>query len=420
MYTKHFFKGAYRGTQLSLLLGLSISIAQAESLSLDQALARAESKNPSLEAFRESRLSATERVGASDALPNPKLQVSYFGESVETRTGSQEAIYSFSQTVPWLSKLSTRKDIAQSDASVSGFAYEHALARLRREVAITYVELLYLENSVETTEQNLGLIQDMRSIVEEQVSGGASINSMLRLELEYERKRDDLDKLEQERIEQRHRLAALLAMPEAELSLVGELEAVDSSVVNASSLHQVLVENNPELLALRQSSIRASQQAELSRLARRPDFTVGLNYIQVDGSGIAARDAGNDPWNVSLAVSLPIWAGKDRANIRAANANRRSVDSSYLNRELALKAELSATLASFQDSARRMQRYEETLIPLADQALDNSRAAYESDQLSALEMIDSERSLLELKLNYWRAAANARQAVAKINALIGE
>jgi outer membrane protein TolC len=155
-------------------------------------------------------------------------------------------------------------------------------------------------------------------------------------------------------------------------------------------------------------------------LARRPDFTVGLNYIQVDGSGIAARDAGKDPWNVSLAVSLPIWEGKDRANIRAANANRRSVDSSYLNRELALKAELSATLASFQDSARRMQRYEMTLIPLAEQALDNSRAAYESDQLSALEMIDSERSLLELKLNYWRAAANARQAVATINALIGE
>jgi outer membrane protein TolC len=87
---------------------------------------------------------------------------------------------------------------------------------------------------------------------------------------------------------------------------------------------------------------------------------------------------------------------------------------------LALKAELSATLASFQDSARRMQRYEMTLIPLAEQALDNSRAAYESDQLSALEMIDSERSLLELKLNYWRAAANAHQAVAKINALIGE
>jgi len=170
MYTKHFFKGAYRGTQLSLLLGLSISIAYAESLSLDQALARAESKNPSLEAFRESRLSATERVGASNALPNPKLQVSYFGESVETRTGSQEAIYSFSQTVPWLSKLSTRKDIALSDANMSGFAYEHALAQLQREVTITYVELLYLKNSVITTEQNLGLIQDMRSIVEEQVS----------------------------------------------------------------------------------------------------------------------------------------------------------------------------------------------------------------------------------------------------------
>jgi outer membrane protein TolC len=56
---------------------------------------------------------------------------------------------------------------------------------------------------------------------------------------------------------------------------------------------------------------------------------------------------------------------------------------------------------------------------LAEQALQNSRSAYESDQLSVLELIDSERALLELQLDAARAVANVIQADAAIDALIG-
>jgi outer membrane protein TolC len=66
-----------------------------------------------------------------------------------------------------------------------------------------------------------------------------------------------------------------------------------------------------------------------------------------------------------------------------------------------------------------MQRYQAQLIPLAEQALANSRSAYESNQLSVLELIDSERALLELNLNFARAVANVAQADAVIEALTG-
>lgn len=415
-----YYRSACRGAQLSLLLGLSIFISQAEGLSLNQALARAESQNPSLEAYRERHLSASERIGAADALPDPKLQIAYFGESVQTRTGSQDAIYSFTQSVPWLTKLSTRKAVASSDADVVGFDYQNARTHLRREVAKTYAEVLYLDRAVETTMKNLLLIEDMRVIVEEQVRGGASINSMLRLEVTFERTRDDLDKLKQKRIEQRYRLAAMLVLPETKLDLTDELAVAELPLEESSQLHLKLLSENPDLQALRQQGTSAEKMADLSRLERYPDFTVGLNYIQVDGSGINSRDAGKDPWSVSLAVSLPIWEGKNQANIRAANATKRSIDYAYRNREIELKSELSSALAAYHDSRNRMQRYETKLIPLAEQALENSRSAYESNQVGVLELIDSERALLDLNLNYWRAAANTQQAIATINALIGD
>jgi outer membrane protein, heavy metal efflux system len=420
MNTNQHFKNACRGVYLSAIFGLTTSLSLAETLSLEQALQRAEASNPGLDAFRERHLSASERIKLASALPDPKLQVAYFGESVQTRTGPQDAIYSFNQAVPWLEKLGTRKALATSDAEVMSLMYQQARLDLRREVSSTYAETAYLQKAVQSTEANLKLIKDMQAIVEERVRGGASVNALLRLEVELERTRDQLEKLGQARVTQRNRLAALLSMDEASLGGL-ELVAEQGALVSAPKILQtVLSTQSPELLALRQRTASAVDQVKLSRLERYPDFTFGLNYIQVGDNGAMTADAGKDPWSVSVAVNLPIWEGKNRASIRAANAQKRAVEQTYLNRELQIKAALSTAQAALGDSQRRMQRYREKLIPLAQQALENSSSAYESGQLSVLELIDSERALLDLNLNYWRAAANVQHSIATINALTGQ
>ena len=61
------------------------------------------------------------------------------------------------------------------------------------------------------------------------------------------------------------------------------------------------------------------------------------------------------------------------------------------------------------DANRRLDLYGNELLALAQQAVDISKTSYESGQTGILEVIDSERSLLELQLLYWRAAADAYQ-----------
>ena len=72
-----------------------------------------------------------------------------------------------------------------------------------------------------------------------------------------------------------------------------------------------------------------------------------------------------------------------------------------------LRAELSAKVALHSDALRRLKVYGEELLGLARQAVANSRSGYENGNTSVLELIDSERSLLSLELDYWRAAADA-------------
>lgn len=420
MDTNKFFQYARGGVLSSVCFGLLLSIVQAETLSLEQAMKRAEATNFGLDALREQQVGATERIGAASALPDPKLQYTYFGESIETRTGPQEAIYSMSQTVPWLAKLDTRKALARSEAETLSHVHQQGVLTLRRDVATVYAEAAYQAKAVQSTEANLELIDDMRAIVEERVRGGASLNALLRLEVELERTRDQLDLFRQNRYTQRTLLAALLSIEESELGELVEVSVATDALPSDRSLLARLEVHSPELHALKQHANSATCRADLSRLDRYPDFTFGLNYIQVDEGSSMASDAGEDPWNVSVAVSLPIWEGKNRSAIRSANAERRATEQQYQYRVIQLKAELSALLSRRADNIKRMQRYEAQLIPLAEQSLENSRSAYESDQLSVLELIDSERALLELNLNYARAAANVAQADANINALVGE
>jgi outer membrane protein TolC len=168
---------------------------------------------------------------------------------------------------------------------------------------------------------------------------------------------------------------------------------------------------NPELAMLERKRVSASARAELARLEARPDFSLGVTYITVSDTGAnpTLTDAGQDPWGVSLAVSLPIWAGRNTAARREADASVRAVEKEIEDRQNKLAADTQVAFSVLRDAKRRIELYEDELLPLARQALENTTAAYESASVSLLELIDSERSLLELDLSLWRAHADAAQ-----------
>lgn len=415
-----------------ILFGLCLSsgtnLARAEPLSLEAAEARAESVNPGLTALHEHYLSLRERVPQAAALPDPMVQALYFGESVQTRTGPQKAAFSLSQKVPWPAKLRTRKAKASVEADAAALRYQDAWLKLKRELALSYFELGYLHRAVTTTEENFSLLEDLRAVVEEQVRTGGSTNRLLRLDVEIERNRDELSVLKQKQASQRAHLAALLDLPETEL---GEPEAVelpaDSPTPELSTLMAAMMAKNPELEMLRRSVESARFSRELAKLEQRPDFTFGLNYIDVGQPSMptpdagqpimSTPDAGRDPWSVSVAVNLPIWQGKNRAAINEARAMERSTEARLRDRELQLKAELSSILARWDEGAARLLRYREKLIPLAEQALKNTQSGFKSGQLQLIDWIDSQRSLLALQLNQWRAGAELHKLEAGLEAL---
>lgn len=420
MHTSIFSTQLYYHILVVVCLSAQYTFAEAKPLELEQAIDRAESSNPGLQALRERLTATNEFVSSAGTLPEPIFQYTYFGESVQTRTGPQEAIFSIAQSVPWLSKLEVRKALASSQANELLLLYRQARLNLKHGVTRNFVEIDYLAKAIESTEAHIRLIDQMRAITEERVRGGASLNTLLRLEIEHERTDDQLQKLKRQQYAERCQLAALLSLNVETLGEVRISGTEPPSFTDLGALSAQLISENPELLALKEHVLGADREVKLARLNRYPDFNFGLNYIQVDEARVPTSDSGNDPWNIFIAVSLPIWERKNSSEIRAALAQRRSVEHSLRDREQELVAQLQFEVITYEDNRVRIERYRTRLIPLAEQALENSRAAYQNNQLSILEWIDSQRALLDLNLSLWRAIADLWQSAAKIESLVGK
>lgn len=382
-------------------------------------LAQAMAANPQLDAFESRYEAAMQRIPQASALPDPMFQVTHFVESVQTRTGPQENVFTFSQKIPWFGKLSSRENAASAEAQALWFAYQNQQLMLARAVSLAFYEYGYTGEALRLTRENLELLRQLEPVVEEKVRAGGEVNALLRLKVEIGKVGDRLESLRQTRVVQSARLGELLALPATTLLPWPEWEAPETVSPDGPSLVAAIEANNPELQMLERKISSAQARREIARLESYPDITLGFNYIQTGDPVVNPNtpDAGQDPWGFTVAVNLPIWFEKYDAARAEALANQRSYESEYDHRLNALRAELSASLARLKDANRRLALYGDDLLGLAEQAVENSRAGYEAGRTGILEVIDSERSLLDLQLLYWRAASDAWQQRVTIQTL---
>ncbi len=243
--------------------------------------------------------------------------------------------------------------------------------------------------------------------MEGKVRSGGEINALLRLKVEVGVTEDRLQSLTQQRIVQSSQLRELLALPDPVLLPWPEWEAPESISPDGILLAEAIQAHHPELQMLEQAIESAKIRRKLARLESFPDLTVGIHYLQ------SGRDMGSgdrpDAWSATVGFTLPIWFTKNRAARAEADFSREAAQNDYSSRLNGLRSELSSSLALLTDANRRLQLYGDELLELAEQAAANTRASYENGRTGILEVIDSERSLLDLQLLYWRAASDAWQ-----------
>jgi outer membrane protein, heavy metal efflux system len=387
---------------------------------LSDYLAYAALNNPGLKAAFDRWKAALERVPQVKALPDPRFTYGYFIQPVETRVGPQRQRFGISQMFPWLGKLSLRGDQAMEAANAEREHFESTKLKLFYQVKNAYYEYYYLARAIAVTMENLQLLRHLENVVRTSYSSGtASYADVVRAQVELGKLEDILRTLQDLRGPISARLNAALNRADQETlpwpSHVVEEEAKFSD----EQLISWLKESNPSLKAFDFVTARERVGIDLARKDYFPDVTLGLEVIDT-GPAITPNvtDSGKDAVIASVSINLPIWHQKYRAEEREATARYVAARRERKDQENTLVADLKMALYNYRDAERKLDLYRNALIPKAEQAIDVTTQGFEAGTKSFLELIDSERSLLEFRLSYERAFANKAQRLAELEMLV--
>lgn len=378
---------------------------------LESYLREALAANPELSAQFD-RVKASRQIGTQvGALPDPKLSYTEFVSSVETRTGPQLRAVNLTQAFPWPGKLTLREGIADQTAKTAFYQFEATQRQVIREVGLSYFDYAYLGEATRVTIQNLSLLKQLAPTVDEKVRGGGDLGASLRLEVELTKAEDQLQSLEEQRNALSSRIASLLgrtpnlenAIPfptlEARVPRIGSTESLESGV-----------KGHPLVEAAASGVITAELAERLSRKSPLPDINIGANVIDIGNGGETAV-------GVMVGVSIPLQFDKYRAEreekAELASAARADVESIRQK----LLADLHRAIQSWREADKRLGLYRDKLLPAAEQALEVTSESYRNDKASVTDLIDSERTLLDLRLMYQRALASAHKAALEIRTL---
>ncbi len=298
--------------------------------------------------------------------------------------------------------------VALQDARAAGYRFLAAKFDLQRRVLYAFYDLALVEERIRIQKRNVELLEGVAKSAGARVEAGASQQDLLKAQIELRLAENELLNMEAEHRSARAALNGLLSRePEAPLELAPTLPAARPVPADDARLIAMGVAQNPELAALAAQVRGRTDAIELARLRYVPDinpsigFTGSLSQIV----GVAAMLPTNIP-GIEGAIA------ESQALLRTSLATSRQT-----GRDRA--ASFVTALVLMRNAERQAALYQGTILSLAEQAMNGSRASYAAGKVGYSDLIDSQRTLLNVLLTTAQVRIEREKRLAELEALAG-
>ncbi len=373
---------------------------------LSNFLAFAMLNQPQIEAAYFDWAASIERITRERSLPDPKLTFSSdIADVVMT------LMPGLMMDFPGPGKLKAAANVATAESETKYFAFESSVLQTAFALKKSYYQLYFLNAKVTVNQQTLRLLGDLEKLARTQNEvGKVTLQDVLRAQIEQERLTTEIDNLEDSRNPLLAEFKAALGM-KAEESAPPMPQKFESTALDLTSdkLFATALARNPRLKAMEAEVRRADASIRLAYKARVPDFSLGVD-VDVKASPVV--------FTPQFGVTLPIWRDKIAAQIAEAQAGKRASEARLTAEQIALAVEFAQKTFMFRESSRNLELLQGRLLPRAAQSLEVGRAAYLSSQLDFLNLISSQRTLLEFQLAEVEARTQRELALAELSLLI--
>lgn len=376
-------------------------------LTLQQAIDRALEDSPLLSAARNEAKAADGLLEQAGLVPNPSLDVSVEDQKRATRTTTTM----LSVPIELGGKRGARTEAARLARDVARLDVDASRAEVRASVMAAFFEVAVAQENVRVAGVSLDVARQAQRIAAQRVESGKAAP--------IERTRADVE-VSNARLAQK---TALMTLESARRTLVlswGEsapgFESVAAdldSLPARPSLDELRNSLNasPRMASSRTTVELSRAELEVERSKRFPDITLS--------AGVARdNEMGRNRGQVGVSIPLPLF-DRNQGNVYAASMRAYKAQDVYRDTTARNTSELLQAASRYDLAVASAQEYRDSVLPGAAQAFDAARKGFEAGKMGYLEVLDAQRTLSQGNVSYLNVLAEAYQARAQIDRIIG-
>lgn len=396
--------------QLAMCLVVSsnatATIADGQPLSLAQAQQLALARSQQLSGQDNAISAAHEMAIAARQLPDPLLK---FGIDNLPLAGTDR--FSLGNDFMTMRRIGVMQEITRADKlkyradqfeiSAQKTQAEKSLntASIQRDSALAWLDRYYTGRQLELVDEQLSQTQLEQQAAQSAYKGGrASQADVLAAE-------SAVAMLEDRQLELQAQLSNAKTQLFRWIGKAGEIVLAEppdltQSPLASADLSQQLTQH-PQLKILAKQEQLAHAEASLARANQKPDWSVELSYQQ--------RGAAY-PNMISIGVSLPLQWDQGKRQNRELSAKLSMAAQAGTEHQEALRillAETQNVLSEWRSKRERLARFQNRILPLAQQRSTASMAAYRGGKLSLTELLATQRNETETRLQSLQLEADA-------------
>ncbi len=402
---------------LQLLSGFAIGETNLKDILLDSLVAT----NRSIQAARANYESAQAEIGASGVLPDPKLEITTSLSPIQTRNGPIENQIMLGQKFPLWGKLKRTRSIAELKRDIAFQKYQATVVVTAFQMQKAWADYLKLAHSLEILDQYTAELESFRKVALTHYSTGQgnTQHPILKLQIEQALMMSKSNDMQSQLDATIHSLQALFD-GHFNADIFTRAWKARNPAEPATYWLELADNINPTLRIKRSRERIAVLMKELSQRKSYPDLTAGMTYSVIGPTNLGgAVEPGKDALGVKVGLNLPIWFKRNKARVQAAaiseTASRENTAATWNQ----IQAAIQSQVQDLTEINQTYQLYEHRLIPESKQMLASAYSAYQTGKISFLDLLDSERMTINVRLGFENVKARRTLAAAKLYNAVG-
>jgi len=220
------------------------------------------------------------------------------------------------------------------------------------------------------------------------------------------------------------RINALRDRPQSTPALVAESSRRQPVTLELAKFRIRALDTRPEIAAANAMVEAAASRVERSKKAYSPNVVVGLNYGYVSRRDDAAgrlnppENNGQDILGLTGGFSVPLWRTSLEAGVEEGVQSRLAAEEGRREATAAIDGELGDLLHRIPLLTEQVDLYDQVLIVQAGASLRSAESAYASGTANALDLLDAERVLLQVRIAAERVRSDLDVAFARFEGVI--